>query len=54
MLIPPEQVQALADAIVELADNPTLREKLGDAARSIADKFSEHRVAASWLEALDQ
>jgi glycosyltransferase involved in cell wall biosynthesis len=54
MLIPPQHVQALADAIVELADNPTLREKLGDAARGIADKFSERRVAASWLEALYQ
>jgi glycosyltransferase involved in cell wall biosynthesis len=48
LLIPPEQVQSLANAIVELADNPDLRQKLGDAARNVADSFSEARIAARW------
>jgi glycosyltransferase involved in cell wall biosynthesis len=52
LLVPAEQVQALADTIVELAENPGLREKIGDAARSIAGQFSEARVAARWEEVL--
>jgi glycosyltransferase involved in cell wall biosynthesis len=52
LLIPPEQVQALADAIVELGENPNLRQKLGDAAQNIAESFSEARIAARWQEVL--
>jgi glycosyltransferase involved in cell wall biosynthesis len=52
LLVPAEQVQALADTIFELAENPDLRQKIGDAARSIAGQFSETRVAARWEEVL--
>jgi glycosyltransferase involved in cell wall biosynthesis len=52
LLIPPEHVQALADAIVELGENPDLRQTLGDAAQSIAGSFSEARIAARWQEVL--
>jgi glycosyltransferase involved in cell wall biosynthesis len=52
LLIPPEHVEDLADAIVELAKDPGLRQKLGDAAQSVADSFSEARIAARWQEIL--
>jgi glycosyltransferase involved in cell wall biosynthesis len=52
LLIPPEQVQALADAIVELGEDRNLRQKLGDAALSIAASCSEAHVAARWQEVL--
>ena len=52
LLVPAEQVQALADTIVELAGNPGLRQKIGDSARSIAGQFSEAHVAARWEEVL--
>ncbi len=47
-----ENVDALANAIVRLGQDPGLRKRLGDAARSVAKPFSEPRVAARWHEAL--
>jgi hypothetical protein len=50
--VPAEQVDALASAIVKLGKNPMLRQRLGNAARSVSKPFSEPRVVARWHEVL--
>jgi len=52
LLVPAERVDALANAIVMLGENPELRRKLGNAARSVSKPFSESRVVARWHEIL--
>jgi len=52
LLAPAEQVDALANAIVKLGENPRLRQRLGNAARSVARPYSEPRIAARWHEVL--
>jgi glycosyltransferase involved in cell wall biosynthesis len=52
LLVPAESVDALASAIVRLGEDPVLRERLGNAARSVSRPFSEPRVAARWHEVL--
>jgi glycosyltransferase involved in cell wall biosynthesis len=52
LLVPAERVDALASAMVILGENPMLRHRLGNAARSVSRKFSEPRVAARWHEVL--
>ena len=52
LLVPAERVDDLANAIVKLGANPTLRERLGEAARGVAQSFSEPHVTASWHEVL--
>lgn len=52
VLVPAGQVDALASAMVRLGENPLLRQKLGNAAQSIAKPFSEPRVVARWQEVL--
>jgi glycosyltransferase involved in cell wall biosynthesis len=52
LLIPAERVQVLADAMVKLGENPLLRQRLGNAARSISKPFSEPRIALRWHEVL--
>jgi glycosyltransferase involved in cell wall biosynthesis len=52
LLVPAEQVDALASAIVKLGKNPMLRQRLGNAARSVSKPFSEPRVVARWHEVL--
>lgn len=52
ILVPAERVEDLANAIVKLGENPTLRERLGEAARGVSQSFSEPRVTASWHQVL--
>jgi glycosyltransferase involved in cell wall biosynthesis len=52
LLVPAQQVSTLANAMVKLGENPTLRQRLGDAARSVSKPFSEPRVVARWQEIL--
>jgi glycosyltransferase involved in cell wall biosynthesis len=52
LLVPAEQVSALADAMVKLAEDPTLRQRLGNAALSASKPYSEPRVAAQWHDVL--
>jgi glycosyltransferase involved in cell wall biosynthesis len=52
VLVPAERVDALAEAMVQLGENPLLRRRLGHSARSVAKPFSEPRVAARWQEVL--
>jgi glycosyltransferase involved in cell wall biosynthesis len=52
LLVPAERVDALAEAMVILGENSSLRQQLGEAARRVSKSFSEPRVAASWHEVL--
>jgi glycosyltransferase involved in cell wall biosynthesis len=52
ILVPAERVELLADAIVDLGQKPQLRQRLGEAAQSISERFSEASVAARWHDAL--
>jgi glycosyltransferase involved in cell wall biosynthesis len=52
LLVPAGRVDALASTIVKLGENPMLRHRLGNAARSVSKPFSEPRVAACWHEVL--
>lgn len=50
ILVPSEDVELLAAAMVKLIQNPVLRECLGDAARKlIEDEFSAERMTADYL-----
>lgn len=52
ILVPAERVADLAEAIVKLGEDPRLRQRFGDAARSMSEHFSEARIAARWQEVL--
>jgi glycosyltransferase involved in cell wall biosynthesis len=52
LLVPAERVDALADAMVRLGENPMLRQKLGSTARSVSKPFSEPLIAARWHDVL--
>lgn len=52
VLVPAERADFLSEAIVKLAENPLLRQRLGSAARSVSRNFSEPLVAARWHEVL--
>jgi glycosyltransferase involved in cell wall biosynthesis len=54
VLVPAERLDALADAMVKLGQDPLLRQRLGNAARarSVSRTYSEPRVAARWHEVL--
>jgi glycosyltransferase involved in cell wall biosynthesis len=49
LLVPPEDPQALAGAIRQLAANPDLRHKLGEAARALSRQFRWDTIAADTL-----
>ena len=46
LLVPSEDPEALAQAIKQLLDNPTLRKTLGTEGRKWADQFTWDRIAA--------
>lgn len=48
LLTPAENVNALSNSIVELGRDPELRQRLGNAARSVSEEFSEASVVARW------
>jgi glycosyltransferase involved in cell wall biosynthesis len=48
ILVPPENVDALATALDRLMSNEALRDRLGANAASIVDRFSLPKVAAQW------
>lgn len=44
-LLPPDSPTALALAIEDLADNPTLRENMGENARTLSEEFTWEKIA---------
>jgi glycosyltransferase involved in cell wall biosynthesis len=55
LLVPPEDVPSLAQAILTLLQDPTLRQRLGEAARAlVADEFSADRMTADYLSLYQQ
>ncbi len=55
LITPPEQADALAAAIAELADDPDRRAAMGAAARDrAAQRWSKPAIIARWIAALEQ
>jgi glycosyltransferase involved in cell wall biosynthesis len=52
LLIPPEDVAALARALATLVDDPTRRQQLGARARAVADRFAPAFVLERWERTL--
>jgi glycosyltransferase involved in cell wall biosynthesis len=48
--VPPEQPQALAEAITHLASTPDLRRALGEGAKALSELFRWEKIAADTLE----
>ena len=53
LLIPPQDVIALSEALQRLAADPVLRRRLGAEASKIGEQFSPALVYAKWLELID-
>ena len=53
LLVPAENVDALTEALRQLALDPPLRERLGREAAKVSETFAEDRVYRLWTEALD-
>ncbi|MFC1665516.1 glycosyltransferase family 4 protein [Pseudomonadota bacterium] len=53
LLVPAEDVEALAAALRHLMDDPKLRGRLALAAITVSDRFSEDHVLDRWLEVID-
>ncbi|MCL4201003.1 MAG: glycosyltransferase family 4 protein [Pirellulaceae bacterium] len=54
LLVPPDDVAALAEAVDALMRNPELRRQMGTAAREVVRQFGYDAFFARWDEALDQ
>lgn len=52
--VPPDDHDALRQAVTELIDNPTRRHELADVARCHALSFSPERMAKDYLKAYTQ
>jgi len=50
LLVPPESVDALVSALDRLMSDPEARRRMGRAARSVLDRFSESSVLDRWEE----
>ncbi|MFQ6016728.1 MAG: glycosyltransferase family 4 protein [Kiloniellaceae bacterium] len=53
LVVPAEDVAALGDALARLISNPSLRRRLGDAARTRVEENALIRVLAKWDEVLE-
>lgn len=54
ILVPPNDVDALAEALDRLMGNPDARARLSDAARGVAARFADEAVLARWGELVDE
>lgn len=52
-LVPPEDVQAIAERICCLIENPALREQFSEHAKDNVDLFSKQRIVEQWKELID-
>jgi GalNAc-alpha-(1->4)-GalNAc-alpha-(1->3)-diNAcBac-PP-undecaprenol alpha-1,4-N-acetyl-D-galactosaminyltransferase len=53
LLVPPQDVAALTAALVRMAADPELRQRLGAAAAGVNEQFSQARIYGKWLTLLD-
>lgn len=53
ILVPRENVRALAEGLSRIMDDPGLRQSLSQAAKTSTQRFSHKRVMAAWDEALE-
>lgn len=54
LVVEPENPRALAEAIIRIADNPTLAEQLGENGRKfVEERFSWDKLVGTWLEELE-
>jgi glycosyltransferase involved in cell wall biosynthesis len=54
LLVPPENDDALADALCRLYDDPALRERLGDAAKQESTQYSWQARAEHILQFINE
>jgi len=54
ILVPPEDVGALAERLAELMRDPALRARLGKAARRSAAKFSTDEIVSAWEAVIEE
>ena len=55
LLVPPDNAQALADAITRLADDKELRRKFGEAGRRLVEnEFSANRIGSETVALYDR
>ncbi len=54
LLVEQDDRQQLTQAISRLIDDPSLRHRLGDAAREVVDRFSSERFAECWNRVLHE
>ena len=53
LLVDVEDVQAIADAVVRLHDDPALSRSLAEAGRKTAERYGHERLDAAWAALLD-
>ncbi len=53
LLVPPENPQALADALLRLMHNPALRQQMAERAQSASHRFDIGVIARQWLDLID-
>ena len=54
LLVPPQDVAALSEALQRLAADPALRSRLGAEASKVNERFSPALVYAKWLNLIDE
>ena len=52
VLVPPENIQALSNALALLMDDEPLREKYGQNGQKVREAFSEDKIIGLWSEAI--
>jgi glycosyltransferase involved in cell wall biosynthesis len=54
LLVPPEEVEALAAALRQLIDSSAERQRLGSNARQVRERFSLDKITDQWMNLIEQ
>ena len=54
LLVPVEDVEALAGAMRRLASDEALRRRLGDAAQSVRVRYAKKKIVQQWREIVEE